>query len=855
MKKKLYLVDVSTIFFRAFFAIRELTSPKGMPVNAIYGFLSMMAKLMKEKQPQYMAFCYDRREPTFRSDIDPNYKAHREAMPEELAVQIPYIRKFAGLLGVPEFEANRFEADDCIGTLATWASQQGFDVVIVSGDKDFAQLISPSVVMYDTMKEVVYDELQVFEKWGVRPDQFIDYLSLIGDSSDNVPGIAGIGPKTAEKLLKEYDTLENIFANVAKITAKALKAKIETGQDAAFMSRKLVTICQDVPIEMSEELLRLRPMQRETLNEMMEELNFKVLQKQFLGLEPGAAPSRAAAAASPEVTDKTASLATPTVSVSAAEPAVRKLSFSDLAKELPENSEVWLWEERGSLFVSKGLEILETPVSEIQPDIFESHKWRLNGYDLKLLAHRLDLKVLRPLHDVMLLAYVDHAEAIRSLEQIAAKYLQLTPQEFLSPGRKLQVLQQLNDQLREKLSSVGVFAVYNDIERPLVGVLYQMERKGVLLDTDLLKEQSRSLHDDLREIEKEIYQLAGDTTFNILSPKQLGQILFEKLQLPTQKKTKTGFSTDNDVLESISHPIAKKVLQYRELAKLKSTYVDALPALIHPQDGRVHTSFNQAWTATGRLSSENPNLQNIPVRTERGQEIRQAFIASPGEELLSLDYSQIELRILAHISKDESLVEAFQRNADVHSATASLVFNKPQADVNAEDRRIAKAVNFGIAYGQGAFGLAEALGIERKKAQEIIVQYFSRFPGIKRYIDETIQQAHEKGFVETMFGRRRYLSELKSKNPALKKFGERAAINAPMQGTAADIVKLAMIRVAEKVDLPMTLQVHDELLFEGESSKLNEATPAITDAMENVVSLSVPLKVNSGQGKSWYTAH
>ncbi len=871
MRKKLYLVDVSSLFFRAFYAIRELTSPKGIPVNAVYGFLSMITKLLKEQKPAYCAFCYDQKDPGFRHEIDPNYKANRTEMPESLAQQIPYMKSFGKLLGIAEFELPSFEADDCIGTLAYWGRDHGFDVVIVSGDKDFAQLIGPHVCMLDTMKEVTFDEDQVVAKWGVRPEQFIDFLSLIGDSSDNVPGVPGVGPKTAEKLLKEYNTLENIYANLDKITAKALKAKMETGHESALRSKQLVTIRTDLPLNPSAEMLQMRPIMRAELESFLTELNFKALLKQLLGISvsKSAQDSTAKDSASAKSSEdgnsdgaagdkaESASLgghAINSAEVEAMNEQIVILDEASLQKYFPKASTVWIWESRGQLYIAKDKLIGQISMADVSAAIIDALSWRLSGYDIKLLAHELDLTDIHVEQDLMLMAYVVNAEAISSLGQIAKKYLGLESADFLSPASHFELLQSLAKELGKRLSAQQVQNIYSEIEQPLVEVLYDVERVGVLVDCELLKSQSESLQKDIVELESEIKELAG-TDFNILSPKQLSEILFEKLNLPKGRKTKTGYSTDNEVLIGLDHPIAAKVLQFRELSKLKSTYVDALPDLVSPVDGRIHTRFNQAMTTTGRLSSENPNLQNIPIRTPRGQQIRKAFIAAPKLSLLSMDYSQIELRILAHVSQDPGLVNAFKNDVDVHTATAAEVFGKDREKVTPEDRRIAKAINFGIAYGQGAFGLGEALGVERKDAQEIIERYFEKFANVKAYIDDTIKSAYDKGYVETLFGRRRYLPELQSKNQNVRRFGERAAINAPMQGTAADLIKLAMIKIHRSMDLKMILQVHDELIFEDTRELLIAAKPKVEEIMENIVSYSVPLKVNGSIGNNWDEAH
>lgn len=847
--KKIYLVDVSSMFFRAFYAIRPLTSPAGVPVNAVYGFLSMITKLLKEEKPQYFVFCYDRKEPSFRKDLYTEYKAHRTEMPEDLALQIPYIKKLGELLGIPSLEVPGFEADDIIGTLTKCARRAGAEAVIVSGDKDFAQLLEPGVVLYDTMKGVRYDNQNAKEKWGVDPHQMIDYLSLVGDSSDNIPGVAGIGPKGAIKLLEQHPTLEAIYENLDSVESKSIKQKLETSREMAFLSKKLVTISTDIPVETDLEAYRLKPLQREALQALLQELNFKSFEKNLLGDEapaagPTAAPDRPTSGSPADTAAVNSDAQTPTDTVSVAE----------LQKKLKAGGTYWGFADERGVFVATESKIfaLEGELGSLGEKT-DALMIQWKGFDLKSLWHRLGCVTPLAAWDSMLAAYVVEAGDTTDFRKMVERFSKSSLPEFPNPSQLLRVHLELEAELRRQLKEREVERVYHELELPLAAVLLRMEKKGIRLDLQALSKQSEELTQEIAAAEKDVHELAGES-FNVGSPKQLGHILFEKLGLPAIKKTKTGFSTDSDVLQKTNHPIAERVLVWRELSKLKSTYVDALPQLVD-QDGRVHTSFNQALTATGRLSSTNPNLQNIPVRTERGQRVRKAFIAAPGKKLLSVDYSQIELRILAHISKDPGLTAAFREGLDIHTATAAEVFSVSVKDVTSEQRRVAKAVNFGIAYGQAAFGLAETLGIPRGEAQGIIKRYFEKFKGVEEYIHETIRVAHEKGYVETLFGRRRYIDELKSKNPALRKFGERAAINAPIQGTASDLVKRAMIELGRSVQTEMLLQVHDELIFEGTEDELNASVPQILEIMEGIAVLDVPLKANHAIGDNWDEAH
>lgn len=858
--KKLYLVDVSAMFFRAYYAVRPLTAPSGLPVNAIYGFLSMIIKLLKEEKPEYLVFCYDRKEPSFRKDLYEDYKANRTEMPEDLAKQIPYIKKLADLLGVPSFEVPSYEADDVIGSLAKWGRHHDMEVFIISGDKDFGQLVNKHVWLYDTMKDVRYDAQGVLEKWGVRPDQFIDYLSIVGDASDNVPGVKGIGEKGAIKLLEQFKTLEDIYANIDQVESKSLREKLIASRDNALMSKKLVTIATDVPVSEDYAAYRLQPFKTEELKDLLHELNFKSFEKSLFGVVTPDAPN----VTPPKVSAKPAAVMTTTASEDVQPTLViakddkefqdKVLSTRELAEILAENQSLWGFSDSRGVFLGTTSEIWSVSDYEYLGKLTDTFKIHWSGFDLKSFWHKIGAKSPIAQWDSQLAAYVLKAGDISDFGKVYSKYMLETLPDLAPPAALYNAHRNFAATLQSRLQTMGGLKVYEEIELPLIRVLLSMERWGIRIDKDLLHKQSLELGQEIAELEKAIHQEAGES-FNVGSPKQLGVILFEKLNLPTGKKTKTGYSTSEEVLVELDHPIAKLVLKWRELSKLKSTYVDALPEMISPKDDRVHTSFNQALTTTGRLSSTEPNLQNIPIRTPRGQRVRQAFIAAPRMKLLSVDYSQIELRILAHISEDPNLIKAFKEDLDIHAATASEIYGVPLKEVTSDLRRSAKAVNFGIAYGQGAFGLAENLGISRTEAKDIIDRYFTRFKNVRDYIEGTIKVAHEQGYVETLFGRRRYIEELSSKNMALKKFGERAAINAPIQGTASDLVKKAMIEVFERIPLRMLLQVHDELIFEETEENLQKHSAQLVSIMENVAKLRVPLKVNYAIGNNWDEAH
>jgi DNA polymerase-1 len=866
--KRIYLIDISSFIFRAFYAIRPLTSPAGLPTNAVYGVISMLIKLLKEDKPEYVVVCYDRKEPSFRKELFEAYKANRSEMPEDLVPQMPVIKKAIELMGIPAIDSPGYEADDIIGTLAKMGRcKYDLDVMIVSGDKDFGQTVEDRIFLVDTMKGTKMGPQEVFEKWGVHPHQFIDYLALVGDSSDNIPGVTGIGPKGAVTLLSEYQTLEGIYENLDKIKSASLKTKLETGRDMALLSKKLVTIVNQVPVSEDLQDYHLRGVHTDELRALLKELNFKAFEKALFedgALQPTAAGTGTSLSHQPAVV---ASATTTSVGFQAAPQTTpqdrvksiliqKPIKISELPEYFKNGSSIWVSSSARGIFVSdeKTVYCLEGDPLELGKISDELQlKWR--GFDLKSFFHQILPSQPVAAWDSMLGAYLIKPGESMEYEQVMPWLLGRLPQELPSPEDLIQEQLDLAHALMIELEKSKAHSILADFELPLIGILYQMERRGILLDRDLLAKESQTLGKEIHALEIKIHEMAG-TQFNIASPKQLSQILFEKLRLSVHKKTKTGYSTDNEVLEKLrlEHPIADELLQYRELTKLKSTYVDSLPLLVK-EDGRIHTTFNQALTATGRLSSTDPNLQNIPIKTERGARVRRAFVAQPGSVLLSVDYSQIELRILAHYSEDKNLIKAFEEDLDIHAATASEVFGVGLKDVTPEMRRTAKAVNFGIAYGQGAFGLAETLGIPRSQAQDIIKKYFARFSGVKDYIDTTIEKAKETGFVETIYGRRRYMTELRSNNPMIRKFGERAAINAPIQGSASDIVKKAMIEVYKSTSIPMLLQVHDELIFEDRPDKIESERAKIVAVMEGVTKLRVPLKANSAVGVNWDEAH
>jgi DNA polymerase-1 len=850
--KKLFLVDVSSMFFRAYYAIPPLNTKSGLPTNALYGFLSMTVKLLREK-PDYIGFCFDRKEPSFRFDLYNEYKANRGEMPDDLQPQVPYIRELSQRLGIACFDKKGFEADDIIGTLVQLGKSHKVDTVIVSGDKDFAQLVGPKVSMFDTMRDKRYDVQGVIDKWGVSPEQMIDYLAIVGDSSDNIPGVKGVGPKGAQKLLAEYKTLDGIYKNIDQVKGPSVQKKLKENKKEAELAKKLVTIETNVDMGVTLEDLKPKEIDREHLTELLEELEFLSFTKNLFGTKsssskPESKPKKKKAKSSVSVGESGLSSAKKE----------EKWSLNQLAEKVEPYSDIWAHLDERSLYIvyDKSLVQVEASLEEVGRVLSEkSLSW--SGFDVKSIWRQLKLKQpVTPAWDSMLAGYVVRPGNIDSFEKLFNQYTGKTTPDLAGGTDIYKCHQELKKILKKKLKEFRGEQILKEIELPLVPVLHDMEQVGMFVDVKELGKQSQSLEKDISRLEKLVHKEAGES-FNVASPKQLGHILFEKLGLPSSKKTKTGFSTSSDVLSKLvnEYPICGHVLEFRELSKLKSTYVDALPELIDSETGKLHTHLRQAVTTTGRLSCNNPNLQNIPIRTQRGRDIRKAFVAQKGYQLLSADYSQIELRVLAHITEDEGLCRAFQSDRDVHAATAAEVFDVDLADVTPDLRRKAKAVNFGIAYGQGVYGLSESLGIPRGEAKEIIERYFNRFKKVKAYMEDIVDLAKKQGYVETMFGRRRYIDELSARNKAVQKFGERAAINAPMQGSASDIVKKAMIDIYESVPTPMLLQVHDELLFECATDEAEELATEVRELMEDAVQMSVPLVVNTAYGNNWDEAH
>jgi len=890
----LYLIDGSAYIYRAFYAVRHLSTSSGIPTNAVYGFLGMLNKILREKGPSHIAIALDAPGPTFRHDLSPDYKATRPKMPEDLAQQIPFIKRLIEVLGISSIEIPGYEADDIIGTLATWASGQGAKVVIVSGDKDLLQLVTPQIQMWDTMKDEVFGPEEVEEKFGVPPGQLVEVMGLAGDSSDNIPGVPGVGPKTAQRLIKEFGSIDKLLSQLEKIPREKEREKIQAHAEQAKMSRELAEIKCDVPLAKDWEQLELGDSDRLGLVELYRELEFKKFLQQ-LDEEKDTQESEAMRAdyklvTSLEALEKLISRSTKSQRVAISVMTTEENYFeSDLV------GIALAWEgERGCHYVPLGQVSKSSPTQFSPSSVLRLLATVLADSDVDKVIHnskkawtvfkRLGIELSSIHFDPMLAAYVlDPGKRVQELEAIAKEYLNkslVSYDDLVGTGKNRQALVdlpveqllsyagdqavyslQLATSLEEKIKAANQTILFRDIEIPLVRVLARMEMKGVKVDVGRLEDLDRDFSARLEEIVERIYHLAGES-FNINSPQQLGQILFDKLALPMGKKTKTGYSTSMEVLSALApyHLLPREVLNYRSLTKLKNTYVDTLPRMVNRDTGRIHTSYNQTATVTGRLSSSEPNLQNIPVRTEEGREIRRAFVADTGHLLISADYSQIELRILAHYSKDRALIDAFQKGEDVHLLTAVEIFEVEPHEVTAELRRQAKTINFGIIYGMSAFRLAKDLGIPQKKGRQILERYFDRYGGVRLYMEETPKLGREQGFVTTLFNRKRFLPDLKSRNRNVRQFAERTAINTPIQGSAADIIKIAMIRIdaeLERRTLParMIMQVHDELVFEVEASSAQDVATLVQQEMESVTSLKVPLVVDVGIGSNWDEAH
>ncbi|MDY6269666.1 MAG: DNA polymerase I [Selenomonadaceae bacterium] len=833
MKKRFVILDGSSLFFRAFFALPPLTSPTGEYTNAIFGFSNMFLKLWEELKPDELVIAFDKSRHTFRTELYAEYKGTRDKTPDELKSQIPLLQEFSASLGVTFLEKDNYEADDIIGTLATQAAAAGYDALVVTGDRDALQLVRENLRVLMTKKGITdlkeYDEAAFTEEYQMKPIKLIDLKGLMGDTSDNIPGVPGVGPKTATKLLLEYGTLENVLDHAGDVKGKKLQERLTEFAEQARLSKTLATINLSVPDIDAPGNYSVHP-DLAKFTAFCQRYNLKaVLTRGKKLLAKLASPAKAEA-------KQEATLALSADGEKAGGKA--KAASKKTAAETPEMPDL-------------------STIDVVTPDGHIVFDWKA------CLHAGLTFDDGKRVDDLKLMAYLLHPEASEyTIPELLAEFFPEEVQpETLTENDVRDAYTRLLPLMRAQLDALGLTQLYETIELPLVPVLYQMEQTGVYVNRDHLAEKAEVIGDKIKGLEDDIYTLAGKT-FKINSPKQLGAVLFEDLGLPPVKKTKTGYSTNAEVLETLryQHPIIECILSYRLWTKLKSTYLDGIAGLINEETGRVHTSFNQTVTATGRLSSSDPNLQNIPVRTEQGKEIRALFEPGKGyDAMLSADYSQIELRLLAHMSQDENFIEAFCEGQDIHARTAAEVFHVPLDEVTSEERRRAKAVNFGIVYGISDYGLSRDLHIARKEAAGYIDEYFTRYPGVKAFMDKVVKEAHETGAVTTMYGRRRELPAIHSKNFNQRSLAERMAMNTPIQGTAADIIKIAMIRAARmlkaaNVKSHILLQVHDELVLEVVNEEIPQVTAILKEAMEQAADLSVPLVIDVNVGKNWAEA-
>jgi DNA polymerase-1 len=871
----LYLLDFSSYIYRAFHAIRGLTTSQGFPTNAAFGVTNMLLKVLRERQPQYLALAFDSKAPTFRHREYPEYKAHRPPMPEELALQLPYIQKIIQGLNLPKVEMEGFEADDLIATLVRQARAQGFEVVILSGDKDLLPLVQEGVAMWDPMKDVRFDLETIREKYGVSPEELVEVKALAGDASDNIPGVPGIGEKTALKLIARYHSLDSLLTHLEDIKEKGVRSKLAQHAEQARLSHRLVLLEDKVPLKVDLEDLRPGPWDREALRPLFQELEFTKF-TQELGFD-APPPGDFQLVQDQQTLEQVAA---------AVQDAEAVGLFFLLGEQHPVRAPVaglaLAWGPGVGTYLPFDGELEPELIWQALAPMFQNPDILKVGSDLKAalqVCHRFGQKLAGARGDILLASYLlNPARYDQTMENVALHYLGVNlPGSRELAGRptgptalpldlalqyacqRAAAILEVWPRLDAELAQEGLSSLYENLELPLLSVLARMEARGIGVDRDFLSRFGRELESDMQRLEQEIYAEAGET-FLIQSPQQLGRILFDKLKLTPQKKTKgkTAYSTDMEVLQSLSEeaPIAAKVISYRSLGKLKATYVDALLKLINPDTGRVHTTFVQSAAATGRLSSRDPNLQNIPIRGEMGAQLRQAFVADPGHIFLSADYSQMELRLLAHFSEDAVLLRAFQEGMDIHRQTAAAVFNIHPELVSPDMRRQAKVINFGIIYGMSAFGLAKQLGVGNRLSQEFIQRYFARHPQVKAYLDNTLEEARQRGWVTTLLGRRRHFPQINSSNRLVRQEAERSAVNTPLQGSAADMIKKAMLEVEEALSqaglsAQMLLQIHDELLLELPEKELDATAKVVRQVMEEAVNLKIPLVIDLSAGPNW----
>jgi DNA polymerase-1 len=834
----LFLIDATAFCYRAFYALRGLSTSFGQPTNAIYGFINILNKILKERKPQFLAVCFDVSRDTFRLKKFAEYKIQRPPMPEGLSSQIPIIKEIISAYGIAMFEKEGYEADDIIATLAKKAKEKDIATTIVSSDKDILQLVDEDTEVFSPYKDegVIYDEKKVSERFGVEPKKVTDIIALMGDDVDNIPGVPGIGEKTAVGLIEEFSTLENLLNNIDKIKTPKLRTAIKENIDKIKLSKELAVLDRKLDLDFNLEKLKINEPNHQELFRLFKSLEFKTLLEDLEVKE-----------------DKLQNQE------------VDKLEDKELEDLIKEVDELILYgEDLDSLVfcVKDKLFQLDNPGANLKT-ILSNQKIKKISHNLKKINVSLakgDITLEGLYFDTMIAAYlINPSKSEYGLADLAWDYLgELIKTNSLDSVKTAILIRRLKPKLEEELENRKLLNLFTEVEMPLVEVLSQMELTGIKIDLGVLNELSGNLERRLIKLVEEIYEISG-CQFNINSPKQLRDVLFEKLKLPVIKRSKSGPSTDEGVLRKLAdkHTLPHLLLEYRQLMKLKSTYIDVLPGLVDPKTGRIHTSFNQTATETGRLSSSEPNLQNIPIKTDLGKNIRRAVIAfSKDSDLLSCDYSQIELRILAHVSQDENLIVAFKNDLDIHKTTASLIYGLEEKDITDSMRETAKRVNFGIIYGLTSFGLSRDLGISVEEAQVFIDAYFSRYPKVKDYIEKQINQARKVGFVTTILGRRRYIPEINNKNQGIRQVAERQAINTPIQGSASDLIKLAMVKIHNQIKTKnlkarMILQIHDELLFDVPEKEMDDFTDLVKDRMENVLKLDVPIRVDMKKGRNW----
>jgi DNA polymerase-1 len=837
--KRLYLVDATAFCYRAFYALRGLTTSFGQPTNAIYGFINILNKILKSEKPEYLAVCFDISRDTFRQKKFAEYKIQRPPMPDSLVSQIPLIKEIVVSYGIVILEKENYEADDIIATLAKKAQENGLSVTVISSDKDILQLVDDNTVVFSPYKNegLTYDSKRVFERFGVRPERITDIIALMGDDVDNIPGVPGIGEKTAVELIRKFGSLDNLLNHCDKLDKDKIRKTIVDNIKQIKLNRELAVLDKGVDLGINLEKLKVGKPQPRELFRLFKYLEFKTLLKDLPLEEEGRR----------------------------GDIKIETCKDSELRRLIESDGELFLYGEDSEdiNFYAQGKFFQVDKLGINLKSILSDQKILKIGHDLKRVKVSLAREgvVLSGLYfDTMIASYLlNPSKADYNLADISWDYLaKAQAAKNLDSPSALALILQLRPKLEKELQDKSLIGLFRDLEMPLVEVLASMELDGIKLDLKVLKSLSQDIEKRLLKLIEDIYGLSG-TQFNINSPKQLRDILFERLKLPVVKKSKTGPSTDEEVLRNLSakHKLPALLLEYRQLMKLKTTYVDTLPDLINPETGRIHTSFNQTGTETGRLSSSNPNLQNIPIKTDIGRKIRQAIIACGDDNcLLSCDYSQIELRILAHLSQDKNLISAFKHDRDIHKATASLIYGLEEKDVTDSMREVAKRVNFGIIYGLTSYGLSRDLDIPVEEAQRFIDAYFLRYPGVKEYIQAQIQKAKKYGFVTTILARRRYIPEINNKNQGIRQFAERQAVNTPIQGSASDLIKLAMVQIHSQIEsrnlkARMILQIHDELVFDVPNKEVNELVDLVRDRMENVMQLDVPIRVDIKKGRNW----